>query len=317
MIADHATTPSNRLPGGTTRRPARRISVLLAGLLSLPGLVLAGDKLAARVSSHLVLVPVTVTDRNGKSAVHLEREHFRVTEDSEPREITSLTREEGSVGLGLVVDLSGSMKSKLSHAISATRAITDFAGAEDEAFLMTFGDRPEMRVPLTRDASSVVRGLSGAQAHGSTALIDAVYLALHEIRASSRGRKALAILSDGGDNASRYGEADLKRLALEADVQIYAISIVEGARDKEQRRGAYLLEELAALTGGLHFTIRHRGDLPEMAAKLARAMKDVYVIGYKPGESMPGKWRKIRVSVMPPSPERLRVSARSGYFVPE
>jgi hypothetical protein len=74
---------------------------------------------------------------------------------------------------------------------------------------------------------------------------------------------------------------------------------------------------LAALTGGLHFTIRHRGDLPTMAEKLARAMKDVYVIGYKPGESLPGKWRKIRVSVTPPSSERLRVSARAGYFVPE
>ena len=316
-MADHALTPSNRQPGGTTHRPARRLTGALALLLSLPGFVLAGDKLAAKVNSHLVLVPVTVTDRNGKSAVDLERQHFRVTEDAEPREITSLTREEGAVGLGVVVDLSGSMKSKLSHVISATRAITEFTGDKDEAFLMTFGDRPEMRVPLTRDAASIVRGLSGAQAHGSTALIDAVYLALHEIRASSHGRKALAILSDGGDNASRYGEADLKRLALEADVQIYAISIVEGARDKEQRRGAYLLEELAALTGGLHFTIRHRADLPEMAEKLARAMKDVYVIGYKPGESLPGKWRKIRVSVTPPTPEKLRVSARSGYFVPE
>jgi Ca-activated chloride channel homolog len=316
MIAEHAHTFSNRPPGGTRRRPARRISGL-ACLALFPGLVFAGEKVSARVNSHLVLVPVTVTDRNGKSAIDLEQQHFRVTEDSEPREITSLTREDGAVGLGLVVDLSGSMKSKLGQAVSAAHAITELAGEDDEAFLLTFGDRPEMRVRLTRDTRDIVNGLNGARAHGSTALIDAVYRALHEIRASSHGRKALAILSDGGDNASRYTPGDLKRLAVETDAQIYAISIVDNNRDREQRRGAFLLEELAELTGGLHFTIRHHAELPAAAEKMARAMKDVYVIGYKPGEALPGKWRKIRVSVTPPTPQRLRVSARSGYFVPE
>jgi len=92
---------------------------------------------------------------------------------------------------------------------------------------------------------------------------------------------------------------------------------VEKATDRDQRRGAFLLGELAEITGGLHFTIRHRADLAPMADKLARAMKDVYTIAYKPGEGPPGKWRKIRISVTPPAPERLKVYARSGYFVPE
>ena len=105
------------------------------------GQALAGDKIVASVNSRLVLVPVTVIDRNGKPAVDLEREHFSVTEDSQPREIASLTREEAPIGLGLVVDLSGSMNGKLKQAISATRAIADLAGAADEVFLMTFGDR--------------------------------------------------------------------------------------------------------------------------------------------------------------------------------
>jgi Ca-activated chloride channel homolog len=277
----------------------------------------ADDKATLSVSSRLVLVPVTVTDRNGKPAVDLELEHFRVTEDSEAREITSLTREEGAVGLGLVVDLSGSMNGKLDHAISATRTIAGLAGTEDEIFLMTFGDRPDMLVDLTRATGSIGAGLAGVRAQGSTALIDAIYQALHEVRGSSHGRKTLAVISDGGDNASRYNESELKRRALEADVQIYAISIVEGVRDMEQRRGAFLLQELAEMTGGLHFTIRHRDDLAPMAKQLARAMKDVYMVAFKPGEAPPGKWRKIRVSVSPPSAQRLRVYARSGYFVPE
>ncbi len=276
-----------------------------------------GDKIVASVSSRLVLVPVTVVDRNGRPAVDLEREHFSVSEDSQPREIASLTREEAPVALGLVVDLSGSMNGKLKQAIAATRAIAELADSADEVFLMTFGDRPEMRVGFARGAGRIAYGLVGAQANGDTALIDAVYQALHEVRASSHRRRVLAVISDGGDNASRYSQAELKRLALEADVQIYGISIVESARDRDQRRGAFLLEELAEITGGLHFTIRNRADLPPMAERLARAMKDVYTIAYKPGEGSPGKWRRIRISVTPPTPERLKVYARSGYFVPE
>jgi Ca-activated chloride channel family protein len=281
------------------------------------GLAVAGDKIVASVSSRLVLVPVTVIDRNGKPAVDLEQQHFSVTEDSQPREIASLTCEEAPVGLGLVVDLSGSMSGKLKHAISATRAIADLAGESDEVFLMTFGDRPEMRVGFARGAGQIASGLIGVRANGDTALIDAVYQALHEVRASSHRRRALAVISDGGDNASRYNKAELKRLALEADVQIYGISIVESPTDRDQRRGAFLLEELSEITGGLHFTIRNRADLPPMAEKLARAMKDVYTIAYKPGEGSPGKWRRIRISVTPPTAERLKVYARSGYILPE
>jgi Ca-activated chloride channel family protein len=294
--------------------------VAAAFILVMPGpgsLALAGDKLVTSVSSRLVLVPVTVTDRNGKPAMDLEPKHFNVTEDSQPREITSLTREEAPVGLGLVVDLSGSMHNKLNHAISATRAIADMAGPADEVFLMTFGDRPQMRLGFARGGGRIAPGLLRAQAYGDTALIDAVYQALHEVRASSHRRRALVVISDGGDNASRYNEAELKRRALEADVQIYGISMVEGATDRDQRNGASLLEELAAITGGLHFTIRNRADLTETANKLARVMKDVYTIAYKPGEGPPGKWRRIRISVTAPTLERPRVYARSGYFEPE
>jgi Ca-activated chloride channel family protein len=325
MQRELALTISNRPDDGGVFRPAHTVGgcapVLAAALLLLTpgseGRASEGDTLLASVDSRLVLVPVVVTDRNGKTAVDLELEHFRITEDSEPREMVSLTREEGALGLGLVLDLSSSMKDTLHHAISATRTIADLTGAQDEVFLMTFGDSPDMRVPLTRETGLIAAALSGAQAYGNTALIDAVYRAMHEIRTSSHRRKVLAIISDGGDNASRYSAAELKRRAMEADVQVYGISIIDAVRDKDQRRGAFLLEELAEMTGGLHLTIRHRSDLPAMAEKLARAMKDVYTIAYKPGESLPGKWRKIRVSVAPPSFERLRVSARSGYFVPE
>jgi len=149
-------------------------------------LVAGGEKFSTSVSSRLVLVPVTVTDRNGKSISGLQREHFQLLEDSQSREILSLTREEGAMGLGIVLDLSGSMRHKVRYALPAARAITGLAGAQDEMFLMTFADRPEMRVPITRDHGWIAASLGGVQAEGNTALIDAVYRALHEVRANPR-----------------------------------------------------------------------------------------------------------------------------------
>jgi Ca-activated chloride channel family protein len=268
-------------------------------------------------NSRLVLVPVTVTDRNGKTVSGLQREHFQVMEDAQSREILSLTREEGAMGLGIVLDLSGSMRHKTGPAQSAARAVASGTGAGDEIFLMTFADHTGMRVPMTRDREWIAAGLTGLRAGGNTALIDAIYRALAEVRASSHRRKALVLISDGGDNASRYSEAELKRWAQESDAQIYSISIVEGVRNQAAWRGADMLDDLAEITGGLHFTIRDHRELPAVAERLARAMKEVYVIAYKPGEAQPGKWRKVRVSVTSGSSKNLRVTARSGYYLPE
>lgn len=266
-------------------------------------------------NSRLVLVPVTVTDRNGRSLTDLQPAHFRVFDDSEPREIQSFAREDAPVSLGIVMDRSGSMHHKLRHAISAVRAITESVGPEDEAFLMTFAEKPVMQNVLTRDLQGFADRLSAAGAEGDTALLDAVYYALHEIRGAGRRRKALVVISDGGDNHSRFREAELIARAIEADTQIYSISIVENLRSREEQNGAHLLKSLAEVTGGIHFTIHDRRELPEVAAKLGRAMKNLYVIGYKPPEgALPGKWRRIRVTLESPLRQAVRLNAKSGYY---
>jgi len=299
-------------------RPQLLLAVSAALLLPASGrAAIEPDQFSASVSSRLVLVPVTVTDRNGKSISGLAREHFQVTEDSQPQTIVSLSREDGAIGLGIVLDLSGSMQHKIGPAVAAARAFAALAGEEDEVFLLTFADAPEMRVPLTRSREAIGRWLTGAQANGSTALIDATYRALHEVRRSSHRRKALVVISDGGDNASRYSDAELRQRAIESDTQIYSISIAEGAANRDAWRAAHLLKELAETTGGLHFTIRDHRSLPEVAEKLARAMKEIYVIGYKPAEASPGKWRRLRVSLTLSPSRDVRVTARSGYYFPE
>jgi Ca-activated chloride channel homolog len=303
-VIDPGYTLSNRSTG----------AVVAAATLIFTAVGSATDRHTLSVNSRLVLVPVTVTDTKGKAISGLDLDHFKVTEDSEVREIVALTRQDGATGLGIVLDSSGSMRSTASEALAAARAIAATAGDDDETFLMTFGDRPDLKVPLTRDHSAISRGLRATRSHGGTALVDAIWQALREVRGSSHPRRALVVISDGGENASRHRLAELKRMAIEADSQIHSISIVAPYKKGDPPGRPWLLEELAELTGGLHFRIHDGSGLASAAEKLARAMKEMYVLAYRPGESGPGKWRKVRVSVTPPTPQRVRVTARSGYY---
>ena len=293
-------------------------SIALAiGCLGLTTLARASDppKTSLRVDSRMVLVPVTVTDGKGKTITDLRREQFQVLDDSTPVEIVSFTREEAPVSIGIVLDLSGSMHTKRRQAVSAIRELVERTGPGDEALLMTFADTPELRMGFTRDVASVLDPLLFAGAKGSTALIDAIYAGLQQMKHARNPRRVLVVVSDGGDNNSRYTEAELTSLALESDTQIYSISIHEAVTNVQERSGVYLLSKLSENTGGLHFVVRDRRQLPEFAARLSTAINNLYVIGYRPPENyLSGKWRKVKIRVDNPPGARLRIATRSGYF---
>ncbi|MEO8370953.1 MAG: VWA domain-containing protein [Candidatus Solibacter sp.] len=299
------------------RNTVSRGIVLVIGYLGLASQGRAGDpaKITHRVNSRMVLVPVTVTDGKGKTITDLRREQFQVLDDSTPVEIVSFSREEAPVSIGIVLDLSGSMHTKRRHAITAIKEIIKRAGPKDEAFLMTFSDRPEMRVGFTDDVEAVLDPLLFTGAKGSTALIDGVYAALQKMKRAKNPRRVLVVVSDGGDNNSRYTEPELTSLALESDTQIYSISIHEAVTNVQERSGVYLLSKLSENTGGLHFVVRDRRQLPEFATRLATAINNLYVIGYRAPEGfLSGKWRRVKIRMENPSGGRLRVATRSGYF---
>ncbi|MEO8596797.1 MAG: VWA domain-containing protein [Candidatus Solibacter sp.] len=292
------------------------IALGLASLM-LPGQGRAGDAqhTTHRVDSRMVLLPVTVTDRNGKTITDLRREQFQILDDSRPVEIVSFTREEAPVSLGIVLDLSGSMQGKRNHAIHALREILKRTGPDDEAFLVTFAETPEMRVEFTRDVNSVVDPLLFAGTKGATALVDAVYMGLHEMKNARNPRRVLIVISDGGDNNSRYTEGELTSLALESDTQVYSVSIHEAAMNIQERAGVFLLSKLSETTGGLQFVVRDRRDLPEIGAKLATAINNLYVLGYRPPEGfLSGKWRSVKIKLDNSTGPKLRVTARTGYY---
>jgi Ca-activated chloride channel family protein len=238
-----------------------------------------------------------------------------VLDNSAPVDIVSFGREEAPVSLGIVLDLSGSMRAKRNQAVSAIREIVNAAGPQDEAFLVTFSSAPEMRVEFTSDLDDILAPLFMAGARGATALIDAMYMGLQKMKHARNPRRALIVLSDGGDNNSRYTEAELSSFALESNAQIYAISIHESATNVEEQAGVFLLSKLSETTGGLHFVVRDRRDLPEIAARLATAVNNLYVIGYRPSEEfLSGKWRSLKVKVESAAGQRLHVTSRTGYF---
>jgi VWFA-related protein len=214
------------------------------------------------------------------------------------------------------------MGSKLQKARLATAQFFKTANPEDEFFLVQFNDRPELTQPFTTNTEEIQNRLTFTQAKGRTALLDGVYLALNQMKKARNTRKAILILSDGGDNSSRYTESEIKNLVREADVQIYAIGIFEPVsargRTAEELSGPGLLSEMAEQTGGRHFPIENLNDLPDVAGKIGMELRNQYVIGYVPTNgNRDGKYRRVQVKlVQPRGLPPLRPFWRQGYYAP-
>ena len=269
---------------------------------------------AFRTSSQMVLVPVTVTDHNGKSIEGLRAGNFNVLEDKVPQKIVSFSQEDAPCSVGLVLDISGSMRHLLPAVKDVAHAFLEAANPQDEFLLLTVSTQPDEVSRFTTDVADLQNRIESTSPGGMTALIDTVYLGLNRMRKASQPRRALVILSDGMDNFSRYSKGELMREALEADVQIYTLIVGDGsggggptggamfrpamaAKPIDQARaheGPNMLEELSEKTGGLFFHARNDSEAKEAAVKAGRALRNEYVIGYQPQlASASGKWRQV------------------------
>ena len=268
-----------------------------------------------RVDTNLVLVPVTVLDPLARMVTGLEAENFQVLEDGMPQKLISFGSEDSPLSIGIVLDTSGSMGNKLAVSRQAVAEFFRSANPEDEAFLVEFNDRPELSVPFTHSLGNIEDHILGARSRGMTALLDGITLSVAGMKKATHPRKALILLSDGGDNHSRYTENEVKNRVKESDVQIYSIGIFGGG-DRINDDPA-LLERLAELTGGRFFDVGLR-DLVDVAAKIGIELRNTYLLGYSPtNASRDGKYRKIVVKVLPPRGlPKLTAAWRKGYFAP-
>jgi Ca-activated chloride channel family protein len=270
----------------------------------------------------MTLVNLTVTDPLDRLVTGLEREHFRVFEDGIEQEVLTLSSEDVPVSIGLVFDMSGSMSDKVEKAREAAVQFMRTANPQDQFFLVSFNDRAELTSGFTNSVDELQNRMMFTASKGRTALLDAVYLGLSQMRGAHNGKRALLIISDGGDNHSRYNESDVKNYLKEADCQLYAIGIFDPvgirSRTPEELEGPSLLSEMTEMTGGRVFPVGNLGELPDIAAKIGMELRNQYVLGYKSSNPRHnGAWRKIKVKLRPPKGlPPLNVFAKTGYYSP-
>lgn len=275
------------------------------------------------VHSDLVLVPVTVTTRNGRVVPGLAKEDFTVLEDNVPQVITHFTSEDAPATIGLVFDCSDSMGgAKLARAQEAAFALLSHAKPEDEFFLIRFSDHPELLIQSTPQTGEVRRGVEKLRVGGFTAVVDAVKMALLEMNRVKNRRKAIILFSDGEDNHSRTSTAEFKQLATESDTTIYTLFISEpwGGTSfvPSGRTGVGLLDDIARQTGGHMFAVSEVRQLPKIAAKIGSWIRSQYVLGYvPPDEERSGRYHHIQVKIAKPAGlPKLHSSWRLGYYAP-
>ena len=275
-----------------------------------------------KVDVEMALINVTVTDPTGRMVTGLDKDHFLIKEDNRKQIIEQFGAEEAPLSLAVVFDASGSMGYKMSKAREAVAQFFKTVNPEDEFFLVQFNNRPEMVTGFTRSLEDIQSRLTFVRSKGRTALLDAIYLALNQMKQARNNQKALLVISDGGDNSSRYTPREIKRTVRESDVQIYAIGIYEPystrGRTPEEAAGPGLLTEIAEATGGRQFAVQNVNELPDIAEKIGIELRNQYVLGYSPENTQKdGKWRRIRVEIkrIRGMPE-LRAYYRNGYYAP-
>jgi len=265
----------------------------------------------------LVLVPVTVTDPMNRLVTGLDKENFQVFEGKDQQEVRHFSSEDAPISLGVIFDMSGSMSTKIERAREAVMEFFKTANPQDEFFLIAFADKPQEVSDFTQSVDDLQNKLIYTVPRGRTALLDAIYLGISKMREAKYPKRSLLIISDGGDNHSRYTEGEIKSLVKEADVMVYSIGIYDhDFRSEEERLGPQLLSDVSELSGGRAFTIDNPNDLADVATKIGIELRNQYVIGYRPkNPGHDGKWHKIKVKLLPPKGlPPLHVYAKTGYY---
>jgi Ca-activated chloride channel family protein len=266
----------------------------------------------------LVSLPVTVTDGYNRLVTGLDRQHFEVYEDKVKQEISFFSDDDSPVNLGIVFDVSGSMKGKLDRARDALKAFIQTSHSDDDFFLVGFNQRANLLAEFT-DGDALANKLTLVDPKGQTALYDAAYLGIEKVKQGRHSRNAILLISDGQDNSSRYTYGELRKLLKEAGVQIYCIGIVEmggAAGGTLDMQGQAILEEIAQTTGGKAFFPRSSAELEDATTRIALELRHQYSIGYNPTNvKRDGQWHKIKVNVKGPKGlSNLKVQHKEGYY---
>lgn len=281
--------------------------------------VLDDDDSPVRVKTDLVTLTLTVTDPYGRYVSGLGKNAFTINDNGVEQEITFFSDSDTPVSVGIIFDVSGSMSGqKIAKARKALERFITSSHPMDEYFLIAFNSRAQLLMDRTRDGEAVLSKLTLVKPKNNTALYDAVYLGIERVTRGTHQKRALMIISDGQDNASRYNFGEVRRLMKESDVVTYAVGIMDGGDSASSlgMQGQAFLDELTSVTGGKSFYPQTDVEMDEIFERIALELRHQYSIGYAPKDFQPnGKWRKVKVKVKPPrGMPRLTVRGREGYY---
>jgi Ca-activated chloride channel family protein len=270
-----------------------------------------------RMDVNMVLVPVMVTDIADRPVMGLEKRNFALYQDGEEQQIGYFATEDAPISVGLILDLSKSMTSKFDMERAAVSEFFKNANGSDDYFVIAFSDRPKLVSEETQSIEALESRLASQVPDGNTALFDAISEGASRMKGAQYRRKALLIISDGGDNHSRHHLKEIKRVLQESDLQVYAIGIFDEGPFKslEESLGRAWLGKITGATGGRVAAVDKSSKIPEAAAEISREIRSQYVLGYRPNGT-PGDRvrRKIRVQVTPTAgPMALHTYYKSGY----
>lgn len=275
-----------------------------------------------RAESNLVVIPVSVTDTMNRFVLGLRKEDFKLFDNGVEQPVSHFSGEDVPLSIGLAFDISGSMDFKMRSSRDAAATMLRTMGPDDEAFLVEFNDKVDLTVPFTGKTEQIRDALQNVKPGGLTAVLDAVNFTLSQMKLARNARKAIVIVSDGGDNSSKYTAAQIESLVREADVEIYCMGVFDPlaslALSPEEVSGPRLLSEIATQTGGRAFAATVSSDLPSVAARIAIELRNQYVLGYYPRDQVrDGKYHTVEVKVaQPPGVPALKMHWRQGYYAP-
>jgi Ca-activated chloride channel family protein len=283
-----------------------------------PAVAASEEPFKLTATAELVLLDVSVKSATGEHVSGLTKNNFRVYEDGKLQTVSHFASEDVPVTAGLVIDTSGSMRTKRPEVVRAALAFIDASNRSDEIFVVHFSDGVSLglpaNIPFTGDVSQLRSALWKGTPEGRTALNDAIVFSLSHLDQGRRDRRTLVLVSDGGDNSSVHGSDDVMRTVLESRATIYAIGIFDKA---DQDRNPRLLRRLAQISGGESFLEVQLSEVDGICRQIASDIRTRYTIGYVPVRSGElGALRKINVTVSTPSGHKLVVHTRTGYVLP-
>ncbi len=266
------------------------------------------------VGTRLVVLPIAVSDKNGKLITDLQQKAFKVFENGIEQPIKLFKREDVPVSLGIIIDNSGSMREKRQKVETASVDLVKASNPQDEVFIVNFNDEAYLDVEFTNDIKKMEEGVARIDSRGGTAMRDAITKSLDYLKEKGkRQKKVLLVVTDGNDNASRVSLEKLVSQAQQSEVLIYAIGLLNEEERHEARIAKRALDSLARESGGLAFYPKNLAEVDELTLQVAHELRNQYTIAYSPTvQAMDGSFRQIKVTVN--GPGRPVVRTRTGYY---